>query len=188
MSHNLVLECQTRGFPVSRIKLEPGKCVLGRSRKCGIYVPDPTVSRFHAEVLVSALELDVVDLGSRNGTFVEETPVESSPVRLGQFLRFGAVRFRLTSHGDQDRSVESEVETCEAPPDPPVSLTNATIASLSPAQRRVFDFLRNGLAEKEVAARLKISQHTVHNHTREIYRIFGVHSRPELLSCLLPHS
>jgi DNA-binding CsgD family transcriptional regulator len=57
---------------------------------------------------------------------------------------------------------------------------------LSPAQRRVLAALLEGNSEKDVAARLKLSPHTIHNHVREIYARFGVHSRPELMArCLL---
>ena len=38
-----------------------------------------------------------------------------------------------------------------------------------------------GVPEKEVAARLHISQHTVHDHIKKIYGILDVHSRGELL-------
>ncbi|MDB5391435.1 MAG: garA 3 [Planctomycetaceae bacterium] len=186
MGHNFILECQSRSFPFLCITLVPGKLVVGRSRSCGIHVPDPTVSRRHAEIFVSGQEVNVIDLESHNGTFVEDAPVESSPVRLGQFLRFGAVPFRLASSTDVPQDVESEIETHEAADRNRVSRVNPLVIALSPAQRRVVDLLLSGLAEKEVAARLELSRNTVHNHTREIYRIVGVHSRAELLARLLP--
>ncbi|MFM9965427.1 MAG: response regulator transcription factor [Planctomycetaceae bacterium] len=59
--------------------------------------------------------------------------------------------------------------------------------SLKPAQLRVLELFLKGLLEKQVAEKLGISQHTVHNHAREIYRAYRVHTRPELLLQALPH-
>ncbi len=54
---------------------------------------------------------------------------------------------------------------------------------LSAAERRVFDLILSGHAEKEVATRLEISRHTVHCHVRKIYRTLHVRrSRAELLA------
>jgi DNA-binding NarL/FixJ family response regulator len=45
--------------------------------------------------------------------------------------------------------------------------------------------LSRGRSEKEVAAALRLSPHTVHDHVKALYRHFGVHSRSELLArCL----
>ncbi|MDB5389286.1 MAG: garA 5 [Planctomycetaceae bacterium] len=185
MDRTLVLECQSHNLPFSQIVLMSGTFVVGRLRRCGIYVPDPTVSRRHAEITISDHGAIVVDLESRNGTFIDETPTKSGPIRLGQDLRFGRVSFRLTSEADSDQEVESTIEAGGARVSILASLSATSLDSLTPAQQRVCDLLRTGLAEPEVAIRLKISRHTVHNHTREIYRILGVHSRVELLARLL---
>ena len=50
--------------------------------------------------------------------------------------------------------------------------------------RREQDTLRGlcrGLSEKELAAELRLSPHTVHEYVRSLYRHFGVRSRSELL-------
>jgi DNA-binding NarL/FixJ family response regulator len=39
-----------------------------------------------------------------------------------------------------------------------------------------------GLSEKQVAAKLQVSRHTVHTHVRQIYRSLKVRSRAELLA------
>lgn len=55
---------------------------------------------------------------------------------------------------------------------------------LSPRQRQVLDLLRRGLAEKQVAAELGVSPHTVHDYVKALYRSHGVTSRAELLAQL----
>jgi DNA-binding CsgD family transcriptional regulator len=41
---------------------------------------------------------------------------------------------------------------------------------------------------RDIAARLEISPHTIHNHVKEIYRKMGVNSRPELLARFVSES
>jgi DNA-binding CsgD family transcriptional regulator len=53
---------------------------------------------------------------------------------------------------------------------------------LAPRLRPVLRYLLQGDAEKEVAAKLKLSRHTVHRYTQSIYRELGLHSRGELLA------
>jgi DNA-binding CsgD family transcriptional regulator len=43
-------------------------------------------------------------------------------------------------------------------------------------------YILQGDAEKEVAAKLRLSRHTVHRYTQVIYRELGVNSRGELLA------
>jgi hypothetical protein len=42
--------------------------------------------------------------------------------------------------------------------------------------------LRDGLSEKEAAAKLALSRHTVHTYVRQLFKRFSVSSRTELLA------
>jgi DNA-binding CsgD family transcriptional regulator len=53
---------------------------------------------------------------------------------------------------------------------------------LSPRQREVLELLRGGASEKEVAAALEVSTHTVHDHVKALHRAYGVRSRGELMA------
>jgi DNA-binding CsgD family transcriptional regulator len=57
--------------------------------------------------------------------------------------------------------------------------------TLSPREQQVLGCLLGGDSEKQIARRLGISSSTVHGYVRRIYRLFDVHSRGELLACLL---
>jgi DNA-binding CsgD family transcriptional regulator len=54
--------------------------------------------------------------------------------------------------------------------------------SLSPRQREVLEHLARGASEKEVAAALELSTHTVHDHVKALHRAYGVRSRGELVA------
>jgi DNA-binding CsgD family transcriptional regulator len=57
--------------------------------------------------------------------------------------------------------------------------------SLTVRQEQCLQELLSGHGEKEIAARLALSRHTVHVHIKAIYREFGVTSRGELLARFL---
>ena len=53
---------------------------------------------------------------------------------------------------------------------------------LPPRVRQVLACVLEGDSDKEVATRLKLSPHTVNHYNKQIFRHFGVTSRPKLLS------
>ena len=55
-------------------------------------------------------------------------------------------------------------------------------SKLPPRQRQTLDRLLAGDSEKQIAARLEVSKHTVHIYVKSLYRRFGVCSRGELLA------
>lgn len=62
---------------------------MGRSRDCDIVVPDPNVSRVHAEVRHEGLEYVLVDLGSTNGVEANGRRVLRHNLRDGDHLSLG---------------------------------------------------------------------------------------------------
>jgi len=62
----------------------------------GIAVLEPSVSRNHAELTYEAGAWTIRDLGSANGTYLEDKVVESTmPVNPGDRIRFGHIAFYL---------------------------------------------------------------------------------------------
>jgi DNA-binding CsgD family transcriptional regulator len=56
---------------------------------------------------------------------------------------------------------------------------------LSPRLRQTLECLLEGDGEKQVAARLGLSRHTVHDYVTALYRRLDVSSRPELMALCL---
>jgi DNA-binding CsgD family transcriptional regulator len=167
--------------PFFRFCITRPSALLGRAPDCDLVVDDASVSRRHAEIHFVDTKLRIVDVGSRNGTFVENSQIQTSFVELGQLVRFGAVVL-VVDHGQAALEVETD--------DPALLAGQRKAGSkkhkggLSEAQRRVFNFLREGLSDKTIARHLNLSPHTIHNHTREIFKVFRVHSRAQLLAVL----
>jgi DNA-binding CsgD family transcriptional regulator len=72
--------------------------------------------------------------------------------------------------------------------DPPFELSPAVARELTPRLRETLLGLARGLSEKQVAAELRLSPHTVHDYVKALHRQFGVQSRGELLArCIAGH-
>lgn len=58
------------------VPLDPAQeLLIGREPPAGLVLPDPSVSRQHARVVVRDGAVELIDLGSRNGTQVNHAPV-----------------------------------------------------------------------------------------------------------------
>ncbi len=59
------------------------------------------------------------------------------------------------------------------------ALETAPVADLTPRQREVLRLLAEGCANKEIARRLDLTEHTVKAHLGAIFRAFGVRNRTQ---------
>jgi adenylate cyclase len=73
--------------------------VVGRAPTSDVPVFDPTISRRHAELVPTDKGLEVKDLGSSNGTFLNGSRVENCTVSIGDTITFGKVAFKLQTVG-----------------------------------------------------------------------------------------
>jgi DNA-binding winged helix-turn-helix (wHTH) protein len=73
--------------------LAAGEHIAGRDRDVSVWLDSPKVSRHHARVVVSALDVTIEDLDSKNGTLVRGTKISTvtrlepgDEIRIGPFL------------------------------------------------------------------------------------------------------
>jgi adenylate cyclase len=85
--------------------------VVGRAVNSDCAVVDATVSRKHAEMAVTDEGIQVKDLGSSNGTFVNGVKIDSYFVAPGDTITFGKVAFK----------VEQLTPPAAPPPPPPAA-------------------------------------------------------------------
>ena len=69
---------------------------------------------------------------------------------------------------------------------PPPAVDSSLLEELPPRLREVLLFLARGCSEKQVAAELHLSSHTVHDYVKSLHRRLRVQSRGELLALVLP--
>jgi adenylate cyclase len=63
--------------------------IIGRSESCDVVIPDPWISARHALVEHRGDELWLVDVDSRNGTFVDGRRIREAPLHEGSQVSFG---------------------------------------------------------------------------------------------------
>ena len=79
--------------------LPEGNVTVGRHPESDIFLNDVTVSRHHCRFSVGADTLSVEDSGSTNGTYVNDSRVDSSDLNPGDEVIVGRFHF-VVAHGD----------------------------------------------------------------------------------------
>ena len=98
---------ETKEFP-----LEPGKTIIGRREECDLRIPLPEVSRQHAMIIVADGTVTVRDLGSANGTYVNNKRIDEEDLSPGDHIVIGPVVFTVRIDGEPAdvRPVQTRLE------------------------------------------------------------------------------
>lgn len=78
-------------------ELTEAQLTVGRDESCGFRIDDSSVSRRHALIERNEDVYHVTDLGSTNGTCVNESRVESATLAPGDRVQFGSYIFKFLS-------------------------------------------------------------------------------------------
>jgi pSer/pThr/pTyr-binding forkhead associated (FHA) protein len=90
----------------ARFALPDEPIVVGRSPEAHVRIDDPWISNMHALFEPRRGGLWVVDLGSRNGTFLDDERISEARVVAGMALAFGKTRVEV-----RDRTAASAGES-----------------------------------------------------------------------------
>lgn len=77
------------GTPTRTIQLADEALVLGRLPECDVVLADPGASRRHAQIRREGEDFTLTDLGSTNGTLVNEEPVTEWILEQGDRITIG---------------------------------------------------------------------------------------------------
>jgi diguanylate cyclase (GGDEF)-like protein len=94
-----------------QIMLDDGRLSLGRSAAAGLQIDGPGISRLHAELTVAGNAALLRDLGSANGSFVQDKRLAGDAVLLadGDLLRLGSVILKFYQHRSLDAALHDRV-------------------------------------------------------------------------------
>jgi diguanylate cyclase (GGDEF)-like protein len=93
-----------RRDPIVRTPFE-----LGRSSRNDWAIDQEAVSRHHARILHNGVDYVVEDLGSTNGTWVNDARVASSPLADGDVLRIGRAIFKFLEGDNVEAHFREEI-------------------------------------------------------------------------------
>ncbi|MCH9680975.1 MAG: LuxR C-terminal-related transcriptional regulator [Deltaproteobacteria bacterium] len=157
--------------PGRRFALCRRSTVIGKSGAADLQLVAHGMSRLHAKVLLlddgPTVAVNIVDLGSTNGTFLNRRRIDMALMRDGDRLQLGA---HVTLVLSRRRAALAE-------PDDAVVLT--------PRQLEVARLVAAGARNAEVARTLEVSPRTVSGHLERIYEALGMGSRAELTRWLV---
>lgn len=95
-SQPLILEIQTGKHKGRRIRLTDAEMTIGRGENSSIRIASAEVSRDHCKLIAENGRVRVVDLKSRNGTFIDGRPVDGEKIlNPGGLLTVGPLTFLL---------------------------------------------------------------------------------------------
>ena len=78
------------------IAIPVAKFLVGRGEECHLRPKSPAISRHHCAILTANGQASVKDLGSKNGTFVNEKRIEGlTSIKSGDVLSFGPLTFEV---------------------------------------------------------------------------------------------
>jgi pSer/pThr/pTyr-binding forkhead associated (FHA) protein len=85
------------------VRIEQPETVIGRDPDAHLVLNDSSVSRKHARILVQNNEFFLEDLGSSNGTHVDDVPILYCALKAGDLVQMGKLAFwfdvLLETHG-----------------------------------------------------------------------------------------
>ena len=100
MDVNLVMftpKGKRKDFPLTK-----STTIIGRGEKCDLRVPVLSVSRRHCELALSDDTLNIRDLGSSNGTYVNNERISEAELEAGDRLVVGPVVFTIQINGEPE--------------------------------------------------------------------------------------
>jgi len=83
--------------------------VIGRRGDCDLRIPLMAVSRRHCQLSQNEDTMKIRDLGSRNGTYLNDERIDEGTVRAGDYLRIGPLVFMLQIDGQPKKLVPPEL-------------------------------------------------------------------------------
>jgi diguanylate cyclase (GGDEF)-like protein len=92
-----------------RWPLGSDEIVLGRGSDCDIQIDRDSVSRKHARIFRVGDQWFVEDLGSTNGSYINDVPIQKAPLRDSDFVKIGSAIFKFLSGSGVEASYHEEI-------------------------------------------------------------------------------
>ncbi|MBN2129807.1 MAG: FHA domain-containing protein [Sedimentisphaerales bacterium] len=109
--------------------------VIGRRHDCDLRIPLPTVSRRHCELTRNGDTLEIIDLDSKGGTFVNGARVNGqTALKAGDTIKIGPLTFVCRIDGKPEQISAPSKKAAQpkkpAPPEPKDDVLDDSFADL----------------------------------------------------------
>ncbi len=84
---------------------------IGRHINSDLKLTDKTISSDHARIVKHTDHYEIEDLGSSNGTFVNDTRVSNARIKTGDVIAFNMIKFKFINPFDVERTEISDGES-----------------------------------------------------------------------------
>lgn len=167
---------------------QDAEVLVGRSRAAQVRLNDPSVSGQHARFRVERGRVEVRDLDSRNGVFVDGVRTRGwTRVPDGAEVVIGTQSMRVVEHEDVGDPSEDGLGDQTTPThivDPKgrrvTAETYGPVATLSARERQVASLIARGFTQREAGESLDVSIKTIETYVRRIREKTGARSRADI--------
>ncbi len=92
-----------------RWALGSDEIVVGRGSDCDIQIDRDSVSRRHARIFRTGTQWHVEDLDSTNGSYINDIPIQNSPLRDLDYVKIGSAIFKFLSGAGVETAYHEEI-------------------------------------------------------------------------------
>jgi pSer/pThr/pTyr-binding forkhead associated (FHA) protein len=158
-----------------RVELNAEEMTIGRSPQNDLVLEDRLVSRLHAILMRRGDVVLIEDLGSHNGTYVNNERLHQiRQLHHGDTITIGTSRAMY-----EDPSLVTEESTIVSEP------TAVAAQTFTQRQLQVLRLLARGLQNRQIAERLFVSERTVKAYLSSIFEKLQVQNRSGAITAAL---
>ena len=92
-----------------KFNLDRPSLIIGRSSKADIQIDQESVSRNHCKIINTGKTIMLRDLGSTNGTYINDELVDEYVLRDGDFIKIGRCIFKFLSGSNIENAYHEEI-------------------------------------------------------------------------------
>jgi pSer/pThr/pTyr-binding forkhead associated (FHA) protein len=145
--------------PGAEFSLTKPALSIGRLEELDLCISHRSISREHARVTQKGGNFEIEDLRSANGVRVNGQAVKRSPLRSGDIVELGQVRFRFVGQGESyvfDPSEEQEPASLPASRTGPNGKTVAAVIAVATVAAGILAFCNDGSKQAGAAMRKEV--------------------------------
>ncbi|HVL32063.1 MAG TPA: FHA domain-containing protein [Actinomycetota bacterium] len=158
-----------------RVALDQEDHTIGRGSQNQVVLKDPLVSRVHAIVIRRGGVYLLEDLGSHNGTYVNDERLHAiRHLRHGDRISLGSSRMLFE---DPTQITDDPTQISDS--------SGLSGTTMTQRQLQVLRLMARGLSSKQIGERLFVSERTVKAYVASIFEKLGVNKRAAAVAAAL---